>query len=91
MKFSQPIGYATVDTGLLKVIEKGCYGSNESDIPKQFTVGEGIILNVEIPEERKQITLLSEVSSVGPDGINVKYKMGFDTSFIKPSIPTICG
>ena len=82
MECSVPVGYAILDEDYTALIENISYGGVYIDAETILDIGQEILLNIQLTEDRQPFTVIGEVAWHSPKGMGVKFKMGFDLSML---------
>ena len=79
---SVPVGYAVLDEDYTALIENISYGGVYIDAETILDIGQEILLNIQLTEDAPPFTVIGEVAWHSPNGMGVKFKMGFDLSML---------
>ena len=80
---STPIGYAALDKNHTAIIENISDGGVFLDTLDSFDIGHDIAMKIQLSREQQPIMIIGEVVWNSPRGMGVRFKMGFDASFME--------
>ena len=84
------VGYAAyLDTNHIAIIKDICQGGAFIDTNSFLDIGQDILLKIQLPGLPKPMGIIGEIVWHHPNGMGVKFKMGFGASVIESFIENI--